>query len=234
VSKRLENHNKSNPEARKKLQALIQASPRKLRILTKKEQQRLTKLEGIVDKLNHNIHVQNRKLQRWLTEEEFEIFMSDWEEQKGIREELNHKSKELKRYEEKLKKVIFEYNKAESYSLKGNSSQAKKIYSRSEDLGEEALEILQEIIHADPSLRIWFDRDLDFEHGNEPGLTPVALPRLVTSRSLDALNTDSRLIKKVEVKINVVERAISALKYDYNSNKNDAKNLLTNFLETDL
>ena len=124
-----------------------------------------------------------------VTEEEFKQIEYDWEEQKGIREELNHKSKELKRYEEKLKKVIFEYNKAEGYSSKGKHATAKTFYNKSDRLGEKALVILQEIIHADPSLRIWFDRDLDFEHGNELGLTPVALPRLVTSRSLDILLT---------------------------------------------
>jgi hypothetical protein len=125
MSEWLDNQNKPNSDLRNKLQA----SPRKLRALTKKEQQRLTKLEGLASNLNQNKHVQNRQLQTWLTEEEFKQIEYDWEEQKGIREELNHKSKELKRYEEKLKKVIFEYNKAEGYSSKGKHATAKTFYN---------------------------------------------------------------------------------------------------------
>ena len=124
---------------------------------------------------------------------------------------LNGMLDELKRYEDKLKKAIFNYSRTEGYSTKGKHSTAKKFYNSSERLYEEALEILQELLHADASIQQWFDRALDLDADGDLGLTPVAMPRVVTSRSLDRQTTDSRLISKREVKIATVEWAISAL-----------------------
>ena len=155
--------------------------------------------------------MQNRRLATWLTEEESEGFMSDWESQLQIREELNDKPDELQRYEGKPKKVIFNYSRAEGYSTKGKHSTVQKFYNSSESRCEEALEILQELLHADASIQQWFDRTLDFDADGDLGLTPVAMPRAITSRSLDRQATDSRLISKREVKIAAVEWAISAL-----------------------
>ena len=56
-----------------------------------------------------------------------------------------------------------------------------------------------------------FDRGLDFDADGDLGLTPVSMPRVITSRSLDRQTTDSRLMSKREVKIAAVEWAISAL-----------------------
>ena len=71
------------------------------------------------------------------------------------------------RFEEKLKQATFAYNCAEGYSNKGKHSTAKKFYNKSESLCEDALEILQEILHYDSSLRVWFDRDINFEVGGD-------------------------------------------------------------------
>ena len=73
------------------------------------------------------------------------------------------------------------------------------------------MEILQEIVAADASLQMWFDRGLDFGHGSYVDAQLGNLPRVVTSRSLDRQTTDSRLMSKREVKIAAVEWAISAL-----------------------
>tara|TARA_B110000037_G_scaffold105667_1_gene122824 strand:- start:121 stop:477 length:357 start_codon:yes stop_codon:yes gene_type:complete len=118
----------------------------------------------MLDELRREKNVQNRRLATWLTETEYGGFKSDWESQQQIREELNDKPDELKRYEEKLKKAIFNYSRAEGYSTKGKHSTAKKIYDSSESHCEDALEILQEIVAADASLHIRFDRGLDFGH----------------------------------------------------------------------
>ena len=73
------------------------------------------------------------------------------------------------------------------------------------------MEILQEIVAADASLHIWFDRGLDFGHGSLVDAQLGNLPRVVTSRSLDRQTNDSRLMSKREVKIAAVEWAISTL-----------------------
>ena len=64
----------------------------------------MAKLNGVLDELRRGENVQNRRLATWLTETEYEGFKSDWESQQQIREELNDKPDELKRYEDKLKK----------------------------------------------------------------------------------------------------------------------------------
>ena len=187
------------------------AKTRKLSELSKTEQNRLAKLNGMLDELRRGENVQNRRLATWLTEVEYESFDSDWESQLQSREELNDKPDELKRYEEKLKKAIFNYSRAEGYSIKGKHSTAKKFYNSSESHCEDALEILQEIIAADASLQMWFDRGLGFGHGSLVDAQLGNLPCVVASRSSDRQATDNRLLSKREVKIAAVQWDISAL-----------------------
>ena len=120
----------------------------------------------------------------------------------------------MKRYDEKLKQATFYYNRAEGYSSKGKHTPAKTFYNKSESLCEDALEILQDILRYDSSLRVWFDRDINFEGGEGLSADIVSLPRLVTSRSNEKLNEDSRINNKRSVKISVVERAIDAVGRD--------------------
>jgi len=60
----------------------------------------------------------------------------------------------LKCYEEKLKQATFYYNRAKGYSNKGKYTTANTFYNKSENLCEDALEILQDILHYDGFLRI--------------------------------------------------------------------------------
>ena len=62
------------------------------------KQQRLTKLEGIVDTLRRGENVQNRQLKRWLTEEEYAQIELEWETQKNLRAKLRDKPEQLRRY----------------------------------------------------------------------------------------------------------------------------------------
>ena len=213
MSEWLDNQKKQSSNFRMLLQERIEkANPR--RKLTTEETKRLNKLEGIANKLKRGENVQNRQLQTWLNEEEYEQLMYEWQEQLELRSELKDKPSDLKRYEEKLKQATFSYNRAEGYSSKGKHSTAKKFYNKSERLCEDALEILQEILHYDSSLRVWFDRDISFEAGSGLSADIVSLPRLVTSRSNEKLSDDSRLTSKQCVKLAVVERAISSIGRD--------------------
>ena len=182
------------------------ANPR--RKLTVEETKRLNKLESIANRLKCGENVQNRQLQTWLSGEEYKQLQYGWQEQIELRNELKDKPSELKRYEDKIRKATFNYNRAEGYSSKGKHTTAKKFYDKSESLCEDTLEILQEILHYDSSLRVWFDRDISFEVGGELSADIVSLPRLVTSRSHEKVSDDSRLKSKQSVKLAVVERAI--------------------------
>ena len=229
---RCDNQKNLNSNFRQLLQERIEkANPR--RELTAEESKRLSKLEGIADKLKRGENVQNRQLQTWLSEDEYAQLEVEWQEQLELRSELKDKPSDLKRYEEKLREATFNYNRAEGYSSKGKHHTAKKFYNKSESLCEDALEILQEILHSDSSLRVWFDRDISFEVGGDLSADIVSLPRLVTSRSHEKLSDDSRLTSKQSVKLAVVERAMHNIGRDAAPASKDDVSKLDKFLNTD-
>ena len=232
MSEWLDNQKKQSSNFRKLLHERIdKANPR--RELTAQETKRLKKLAAIAKKLKHGENVQNRQLQTWLSEEEYEQLEYEWQEQLELREELKDKPSDLKRYEEKLKQATFNYNRAEGYSSKGKNTTAKKFYDKSESLCEDALEILQEILHYNSSLRIWFDRDISFDVGSDLSAGILSLPRLVTSQSHERLSDDSRLTSKQSVKLAVVERAIHSIGRDAAPAPKDTVSKLDKFLSTE-
>ena len=203
------------------------------RELTANETRLLQKLERIADKLKRGENVQNRQLQTWLSEDEYAQIEAEWQEQLALRETLKDKPSEIKRYEAKLRKANLMHNRAESYSNGGNHDAAKTCYYKCESLCEDALEILQEILHSDSSLRVWFDRDISFEVGGDLSADIVSLPRLVTSRSNEKLSDDSRLTSKQSVKLAVVERAMHNIGRDAAPASKDDVSKLDKFLNTD-
>ena len=232
MSEWYDSQKQSSSYFRKLLQERIEeANPR--RKLSAEETKRLAKLEAIADRLKRGENVQNRQLKTWLSEEEYEQLEFEWQEQLELRSELKDKPSELKRYEEKLKQATFNFNRAEGYSSKGKHSTATKFYNKSESLCEDALEILQEILHSDSTLRFWFDRDISFEVGGSLSADIVSLPRLVTSRSHEKLSDDSRLTSKQSVKLAVVERAIHYIGIDAAPASKDDVSKLDKFLNTD-
>ena len=232
MSEWFDSQKKSNGDFQKLLKERIEkANPR--RKLAKDETTKLAKLEGIAEKLKRGERVQNRQLQTWLSEDEYAQVDIEWQEQLEIREELKDKPSELKRYEEKLKQATFYYNRAEGYSSKGKKVAALSAAAKCESLCEDALEILQEIVATDASLQIWFDRNLDFGHGSLIDASLGNLPRLVTSRSIEKLCDDSRLVKKIDVKISVVERAIDSVGRDTAVPSKGDSLMLEKFLNTD-
>ena len=232
MSEWYDNQQKLNGNLHKLLQKRIEkTNPR--RKLTSEEEKRLAKLESIADKLERGENVQNRQLQTWLNEQEYEQLGYEWQEQLELRSELKDKPIDLKRYEEKLREATFNHNRAEGYSSKGKHNTAKKFYDKSESLSEDALEILREILYSDSSLRVWFDRDISFEVGGDLSADIVSLPRLVTSRSHEKLNDDSQLTSKQSVKLAVVERAMYSIGRDTEVSCKGDSLMLEKFLSTD-
>ena len=68
------------------------------------------------------------------------------------------------------------------------------------------LEFLHENITFDPALAQWLDRDLDISPNGNLILSPVGMPRVITSRSLDKETGGPVIAKmtKTEVKASVV------------------------------
>ena len=78
MSELLNNQNQSRSNLRKLVQERIKkANPR--RELTAEEAKRLAKLETIADKLKRGENVQNRQLQTWLSDDEYEQIVADWD-----------------------------------------------------------------------------------------------------------------------------------------------------------
>jgi len=232
MSEWYDSQKKPSSNFRKFLQERInKENPR--RTLTADEKRRLTKLEAVAEKLRRGENVQNRQLQTWLNTDEYEQIAVEWDTQKLFREELKDKPSELTRYQDKLKEAIMMRNRSDAYHRKGKKSAAYKLDSKCESLCEDALEILQEIVAADASLQIWFDRHLDFGHGSLIDASLGNLPRLVTSRSIEKLRDDSRLVKKIDVKISVVERAIYSIGRDTVVPSKGDSFMLEKFLNTD-
>jgi hypothetical protein len=231
MSEWFDNQKKPSSNFRKLLQErLDKTNPR--RKLAKDETTKLAKLEGIAEKLKRGEHVQNRQLQTWLSADEYEQIAVEWDTKKLFKEELKDKPTELKRYEVKLKEATMMRNRSDAYHRKGKKFAAYKLDSKCESLCEDALEILQEIVAADASLQIWFDRHLDFGHGSLIAASLGNLPRLVTSRSIEKLRDDSRLVKKIDVKISVVERAINSIGRDTSLASKSTISALDRFLNT--
>ena len=233
VSEWFDSQKKPNSDFHKLLQERIdKANPRR-KELTKEEQLKLDKLKGILDTLRRGENVQNRQLQNWLSADEYELIAAEWDTQKLFREELKDKPSELKRYEDKLKEAIMMRNRSDAYHRKGKKASAYKLDSKCESLCEDALEILQEIVAADATLQMWFDRNLDFGHGSLIDASLGNLPRLVTSRSIEKQRDDSHIVKKIDVKISVVERAIDNIGRDIEPKISSAKSQLNKFLQID-
>jgi len=126
MSEWLCNQKKPSSNFRKLLQDQFEkANPR--RKLTAEEEKRLAKLEAIAEKLQRGENVQNRQLQTWLSEEEYEQLEYEWQEQLALRKTLKDKPCELKRYEEKLKEAIMMRNRSDAYHRKGNKASAYKL-----------------------------------------------------------------------------------------------------------
>jgi len=180
---------------------------------------KIERLKGFIDKLNNGERVQNRDIKKQLSNEQYQQMFDAWEEQKYLREEIKSKPEEVIGYEAKLKKALFAYNKADC--IRNDSARAKRLFGQADRLFEELLEYLQEIIAADAELQIWFDRDTNWTKDGDIALSPIAVPRVVTSKSLDKMGRGlvGAIVTKQQVKVDAIKRAINELENDADSNE---------------
>lgn len=171
------------------------------------------KLEQLLQRLKNGKTVHNRELKTWLGDVAFADYCSECAQQSELRKELREKPSAVKEYEQRLKRALFVYNKAEGAGAKGRRDAAKVFYAQAQQLFERALEYLQEQMAENPSLCIWFDRDTEWCAGGDAGIDPITVPRVVTSRSLDNRGGGMlmQLMSKTELKIAAVERAINEI-----------------------
>ena len=165
-------------KTRKTVADLLAANKIK-RKLNASEQKRAKKLQGIIADLENDRHVQNRKLQTWLSADEFALIDQYWQQELTHRDIYKDKPPQIIEYESRLVKADFYFNRSEHYSLNGNAIQAKKFAEMSQSEFERALERLQEIISLDPSLQMWFDRDTESRPDNDnPQSSHIPQPKV--------------------------------------------------------
>lgn len=174
----------------------------------KRESTRLKKLRAIAACLKRSKNVQNRKLKTWLTADEYSEFEQQWCSQQDIRQDLAEKPDSLGKYELLLKKAIFFSNRALARRSRKNAATTTQLNTLSERYCERAIESLQEVYQHDPSIQEWFDRPLAFGGGSEITANMESLPRLVTSRSHERMSGHHALMRKRDVKLDVILRAI--------------------------
>ena len=198
------------------------ASKSTKRELPPEKAKREAKLQDMLTKLKAGEHVQNRRLQKWLSPAEYEQLHDAWDSQKEIRQELADKPDAIKRYDDLLKQADFLHSKAEGHSSKGRHKTAKKFFNQAESAYERALEHLDENLNVEPALSRWIDREFNWTAGGAISTDPDSVPRVTTSRS--RLKQGGGLVRhtqsKRDVKIDVVERAIDHL---YRDPEADAK-----------
>jgi hypothetical protein len=176
---------------------------------------RLRKLHEIAQQLKSGKAVQNRMLKTWLGDEAYKNYEADWLEQQQIRNELTEKPAAVKKYEELLGKANFYNNRSLAAETRSQAAHST-LDDRATDCYERALEHLQESILEDSSLRVWFDRELDFTEGSDLDASADGMPQVVTSRSEKNKGGGFLLSKqtKRETKLAAVETEIRKLRID--------------------
>jgi len=131
----------------------------------------------------------------------------------------------VKEYEQMLQEAVMWHGKLDSYSgrnpkvgkvIVNRIKKADEIKNKTDGLFERAYEKLQEIISADKTLAVWFDRDIDFSFDSDISLDSDGMPRLITSKSANNL-AQGRLQQlhgwktKAQVKLDVMALALEEL-----------------------
>lgn len=158
--------------------------------------------------------MQNRDLETWLTAEEFTAYLADVDDQRALRSDVEEKPEQIVRYEQLFQQARLWENRAEGYSTRGNSKQAKIFRAKADAAYERLLEHYSEILAGDFSLNGWFDRSVDFDPENAPSLVAECMPQVITSRSLNNASQPMNkrlMVSRNEVKLRAVEAAIFAL-----------------------
>lgn len=173
------------------------------------------KVKALLAKLDSGINVSVRDLQNTLGIAAVEEYKDRWQEELDRRDMFTNKPEAIKEYEDILKQADFANNRADgikhigarSKIVNGVNSKAR-LRNSAEALYQVALTKLEEMLHADRSLEIWFDRQLDFGFESKLSIDVVGIPRVVTSRSEHKQNSGiAAQLTKEDIKRELLEYA---------------------------
>ena len=189
----------------------------------------LARSKRLLEKLNNGDAVSMRDLEGAVGKEGVAEYESQWQRELEQRSQFEDKPEAIKEYEALLHAADFDYNRAEGMKRIGKRSKKDKVgrnsrqrlRDQSETKYERAIEYLAEIIGIDASLRVWFDRDLDFDANTTTlGIDPQSVPRTVTSRSANKIGEGAAQKRsKADVKRDVLESAIAGMELQQTKGK---------------
>jgi hypothetical protein len=191
------------------------------------------KIKTLLKKLDNGKNVSMRDLQNTLGVDAVNEFKKRWSEEKENRFDTKNKPQDIKDYEAMLRRADFENSKADGIKLNKLNSRNKNPYksavglrNRAESIYEDVIVRAQEIVGADATNRLWFDREID--ENLQPDFESV--PRIVTSRSLNNMKKNMKVISKEDIKRDILQSYLgeSNAKMDINKLKSMLKKLTTN------
>jgi hypothetical protein len=153
----------------------IQVCTSQYRLCTKKN---AANIEGLISLLDSGKDVSRRRLYRAIGSTALARMGRAWRlevQSKGF------KPPEIAEYARRLGIALRKYGKADFHSSRG-SVKAARLMEVAESDFENALEYLIEVLYLHPDLRLWIDRNINFDDC-EFGLHPVGMPYPIWSKS---------------------------------------------------
>ena len=184
---------------------------------------RKKRIKELMRMLEKGLEVAKRDFDIAVGKDFAKLYKQRWAEQQELRK--IEVPSEVKEYEQMLQEAVMWHGRLDAYS--GRNPKAGKVIvnrkkvmedtkNKTDGLFERAYEKLQEIIGADKSLMVWFDRGIDFSFNTHLGIDPVRMPRVITSKSLENLSqgqfkTLHNWQTMAEVKLDVLSLALDEL-----------------------
>jgi hypothetical protein len=172
------------------------------------------KIKVLLKKLDNGKNVSKRDIANTLGDQALQEYEAEWQLEQDTRLKIEDKPQEIKDYEALLKRADFAEHRADGIKVSKrdkkdhrNRNSQVRLRDTAESLYEDALINAEEIITANPSYRIWFDRELDFTPNGDLHTSCCKVPRIVTSRSPFKLNSVKALTKQ-DVKKGLLQRYI--------------------------
>lgn len=180
-----------------------------------KIERKIERINALIERLEVGDSVSLRSIDRLLTAEQMLTLKRDLSIEGRSRK--HQKPKEIKTYETLLRRGLLLYGQYEATHHQLTAYKSKKLIEQAQSEMEKATQYACEIVGADSSLRIWFDRDLgDVDFG-----APEGMPRVVTSKSYDNICRGENLPftnTKREIKMAALASALN----DYKGNDLEA------------
>jgi hypothetical protein len=182
---------------------------------------KIARMKTLIARLEQGKDVQARDILVMLNAEQQNQYKAARSEQLEIR--ALKKPADIVEYEKLLNLAIMLDGRAEQYTPKKMNGKAlnsmaaesakTKLRASADSAFEHALSRLEEIVTVDPTLRNWFDRDLDFNLASSMTDDVQTLPRVITSKNINNLASNGLdrfgQKTKTQIKLEVLQDALA-------------------------